>query len=107
MCLAQREANINQWVEDIYEAYDNDVSGNIDKREVKKFIDESFERVGLKHELYPYTEFDIDDFFSFVDRTNQGHVSRAEFRNFLRKFSSEVAYEKGYLEHHDEHELIC
>ena len=98
MCLQQREENINQWVDDIWHGYDNDDDGNIDKREVKKFIDESFERVGLKHkEQCPYTEFDLDDFFDFIDVTGVGCVSRAEFRNYLRKYSSRIAYEK---EHH-------
>jgi len=32
------EANIKQWVDDIWETYDFNDDGNIDKREIKKFI---------------------------------------------------------------------
>ena len=55
-------ANINQWVEDIWETYDYNDDGSIDKRELKKFIDQTFEKVGIQN--FNYTEFDLDDFFN-------------------------------------------
>ena len=33
------EKNIEQWVNDIWETYDFNDDGNIDKREIKKFVD--------------------------------------------------------------------
>ena len=52
--------NINQWVDDIWETYDFNDDGNIDKREIKKFVDQTLEKVNLK---FDYCEFDLDDFF--------------------------------------------
>ena len=52
--------NINQWVDDIWETYDFNDDGNIDKREIKKFVDQTLEKVKLK---FDYCGFDLDDFF--------------------------------------------
>ena len=79
------DENIAQWTQDIWETYDFNDDGNIDKREIKKFVDQTFEKVGLKYE---YNEFDLDDFFSKIDVTQDGMVSKAELKNFFRKLGN-------------------
>jgi hypothetical protein len=77
--------NINQWVEDIWETYDLNDDGNLDKREIKKFIDQTLAKINVH---YPYDEFDLDDFFRDVDLTHSGMISRPELRNFFRKLGA-------------------
>lgn len=74
--------NIKQWVEDIWETYDFNDDGNLDKREIRKFIDQTFQKIGITFEFH---DFDFDEFFSNLDITETGTVSKAEFRNFLYK----------------------
>lgn len=76
------EENIKQWVEDIWETYDFNDDGNLDKREIRKFIDQTFQKIGITFEFH---DFDFDDFFTNLDITQSGTVSKAEFRNFLTK----------------------
>ena len=39
--------NINDWVQDIWESFDRDGNGQIDKYEVKSFIDQTFRTAGI------------------------------------------------------------
>ena len=45
--LGTNEEYIVQWIDDIWETYDFNDDGNIDKREIKKFIDQTFEKVNI------------------------------------------------------------
>ena len=33
-----------------------------------------------------YNEFDLDDFFDFIDITGDGMLSKGEIRNYLKKY---------------------
>ena len=79
------ENNIRQWVDDIWETYDFNDDGNIDKREIKKFINQTFEKVNVKFE---YNEFDLDDFFNQIDITEDGMISKAELKNYFKKLGN-------------------
>ena len=83
--IGTNEDNIAQWVQDIWETYDFNDDGNIDKREIKKFVDQTLEKVKLPFE---YNEFDLDDFFNQIDVTEDGMVSKAELKNFFRKLGN-------------------
>ena len=84
-CVGTNDENIKQWVDDIWETYDFNNDGNIDKREIRKFIDQTFDKVKLKYE---YDEFDLDDFFNQIDITEDGMISKAELRNFFKKLGN-------------------
>lgn len=58
--------NIKQWVQDIWETYDFNDDGNLDKREIRKFIDQTFLKIGITFEFH---DFDFDDFFMNLDIT--------------------------------------
>lgn len=73
---------ISEWVEDIWDTYDKNDDGNIDKREIRKFIDQTFAAVNAD---VPYTEYDLDDLYEIIDVTEDGMISRAEMRHFFRK----------------------
>ena len=39
MGVGSEEDDIIEWVEDIWETYDKNDDGNVDKREIRKFLD--------------------------------------------------------------------
>ena len=45
--VGEDEDNHKEWTEDIFRTYDFDDDGCIDKRELKKFVDQSFDKVLL------------------------------------------------------------
>lgn len=75
---------ITEWVDDIWDTYDVDGDGNLDRREIRKFVDQTLEKVGIKDKV-AYHEYDLDEFFEEIDVTENGIISRAEMRNFFRK----------------------
>lgn len=75
---------IREWVDDIYDTYDLDGGGDLDRREIKKFVDQTFEKANIK-DLVPYTDFDLDVFFDEIDVTANGLISKPELRGYLRK----------------------
>ena len=77
---------IDQWVIYIWETYDFNDDGNLDKREVKKFIDQSFRKAGVR-DAVPYSEYDLDDLFIVMDITSTGMISRAELKQFFKKLA--------------------
>lgn len=84
--VGREDDNVNQWVADIWETYDFNDDGNLDKREIRKFIDQTFLKIGISFDFH---DFDFDDFFMNLDITQSGTVSKAEFRNFLRKVGNQ------------------
>lgn len=66
----------------IWTEYDKDQSGELSKREMKKFITAIFSEAGVK------TEFSGDDFTEFfqqVDKTRDGKISKAEMTHYFVK----------------------
>ena len=59
--------SIRQWVDDMWETYEVTGDGWLDRREVKKFLDQTLARVNLGK--VPYTDLDLDVFFDFLDIT--------------------------------------
>ena len=85
MGVGRNLQRIDEWVEDIFETFDFNNDGNIDKRELKRFIDQSLDRVKIDPEQHGYCYHDLDDFFDKISISGDGTISRAELRNFLRK----------------------
>mmetsp|Transcript_6639 Transcript_6639/g.10671 ORF Transcript_6639/g.10671 Transcript_6639/m.10671 type:complete len:116 (+) Transcript_6639:238-585(+) len=52
--------NIEEWIEDIWDSFDRDNNGSIDKREIQKFLDQTFEAAGMKLQ---YTQDDFDELY--------------------------------------------
>jgi Ca2+-binding EF-hand superfamily protein len=42
------QRNINEWIEDIWESFDRDGNGSIDKYEIKNFVDQTFKTAGIR-----------------------------------------------------------
>lgn len=76
------QRNINEWIEDIWESFDRDGNGSIDKKEIRNFIDQTFKTAGIR---LKYKEEDFEAFYRTIDLTEDGLVSRAEMRNFLER----------------------
>ena len=47
MGVGKDEHNINDWVKDIWDSFDRDGNGQIDKLEIKSFIDQTFLTAGI------------------------------------------------------------
>jgi len=73
---------INDWVNEIWEIFDVDGSGDLDFDELNFFIGEVFRTAGIK--IY-YNKHDLDDLFSYQDRDNDGTISKDEMKAFLMK----------------------
>lgn len=73
---------INDWVDEIWEIFDVDGSGNLDFDELNFFVGEVFRTAGIK--IY-YNKFDLDELFSKQDRNNDGTISKDEMKAFLMK----------------------
>jgi len=69
------------WLDDIWRTYDADDDGEIDKGELKRWIDHTLKVAGIKFE---YSKYDLDELFDKLDATESGRLSRAEMRHFLR-----------------------
>jgi hypothetical protein len=47
MGVGKIEHNITDWVKDIWDSFDRDGNGQIDKLEIKSFIDQTFRTAGI------------------------------------------------------------
>lgn len=75
-------------MEHIFTSYDVDNDGNIDKQEIKEFLDIIFQESDIHVE---YSWDDLEDFFGNIDLTEDGFVSQAEMKNYFRKLLIRVA----------------
>ena len=92
---------LENWMEHIFTSYDVDNDGNIDKQEIKEFLDIIFQESEL---VVTYTWDDLEDFFHRIDLTEDGFVSKAEMKNYFRKLLVRVA-EKLQAEGRDPDEV--
>ena len=79
---------VDNWMEHIFTSYDVDNDGNIDKQEIKEFLDIIFEESSI---VVQYTWDDLEEFFQKIDLTEDGFVSKAEMKNYFRKLLVRVA----------------
>ena len=85
MGVGTDKENIEDWVDDIWNSYDRDNNGSIDKTEIRRFLDQTFQTAGV---VVEYTDDDFDELYEKIDITEDGLVSKAEMRNFLKKLGS-------------------
>ena len=76
---------LESWLDDIWRTYDADDDGEIDKGELKRWIDHTLKVGGIK---FPYSKYDLDEVFDKIDITETGRLTRAEMRQFLRSIGS-------------------
>ena len=88
MGVGTSKENIEDWVDDIWNSYDRDNNGSIDKTEIRRFLDQTFQTAGV---VIKYTDDDFDELYEKIDITEDGLVSKAEMRNFLKKLGSKKA----------------
>ena len=74
--------NIDEWVREIWERFDKDNSGTIDKQEVSKFVANMLELAGMNKD---FNQDDFDDLYERINLTDDGLVSKAEMKSFLYK----------------------
>lgn len=77
------EANIKQWTDDIWETYDANDDGKLDPKDITKFIEQTFAKVGI--DAKKLHKLDHDVFFMGLDITATGNLCKSEFRNYLNK----------------------
>ena len=89
------EEYIIRWVEDIWETYDFNDDGTLDKREMKKLVDQTLEQMSIMYpnrfprHLVRYNEFDLDDFFNTIDIGQDGVISRTELKFFFKRLGKQ------------------
>ena len=64
----------------IFDQFDTDKSGTLDRKELKKILDVAVEGTGQT-----VTEQDINDALREIDTDNSGTVSKAEFTALIQK----------------------
>ena len=73
MGIGQNPDVINDWVEEIWDIFDVDGSGDLDLDELNFFVGEVFRTSGIK--VY-YNKLDLNDLFSYQDKDNDGTISK-------------------------------
>jgi len=80
---------VKDLIDDIWESYDKDHSGQLSKAEMKPFVQEYLNKIGDADRL-PQKQF--DSMFSKIDTNNDGEISKQEMRAFIEKIqATEVA----------------
>ena len=69
---ASEHARIQNVVDQIWQKYDTDRSGTLDREQVKTFMQETTEKIGCKAS----TEEEIDGFFAQFDTDKDGVISK-------------------------------
>ena len=80
MGVGSNPQNIKDWIEDIWESYDIDGNGLIDKLEIKTFVAQTLKTAGIQ---VKYSDEDFDDLFGKMDYLNDGYLSKVEMTHFL------------------------
>ena len=74
---------IQECIDEIWQEYDRDNNGYLDKDECKKFILSTVDE--MKGVPLPKGELDFDSCFDEIDTDNSGHISKEEMVNLFRK----------------------
>lgn len=92
-------------VNEIWVEFDQDDSGHLDKEETRRFLQRTFDMVGLKRN---FDNDEFDDFFRSIDLTNDGKISKAEMKNFFNKMGLQqemIGLKKRGRENHVEYSV--
>ena len=80
--MADIDAVIKKCVEDIWQEYDKDNSGSLDKEETKKFVQNTLSEMNDSGE---FSESDFDACFKEFDKDNSGTIEKDEMAIFIKK----------------------
>jgi Ca2+-binding EF-hand superfamily protein len=73
---------VKDLIDEIWESYDKDDSGQLSKAEMKPFVQEYLNKIGDADRL-PQKQF--DSMFASLDENNDGTISKAEMKEFIEK----------------------
>ena len=76
---------IKSCVEDIWDQYDEDNSGILDKAECREFIKKTLSEIMPGKEDQIYNEPDFERVFTDFDINNDGTISKEEMSRFIKK----------------------
>lgn len=74
---------LKQCIDEIWQEYDKDYNGYLDKEECKRFILSTVDE--MKGTPMPDGDLDFDNCFSEIDTNNSGHISKDEMINLFKK----------------------
>ena len=75
---------IAQAVNDIWDQYDTDKSGALDKAETRKFVSATLTETGQGS----FTEDEFNDCFASFDKNGDGSISKDEMVEFIKKVAN-------------------
>ena len=75
------EDTVDKCVNDIWDQFDRDKSGYLDKSEARAFIQNSLFELG---EVGEFTEDDFQKCFQEFDKDGNGTISKDEMKTFIR-----------------------
>ena len=71
-------------VDEIFEHYDDDKNGTLDKEECKKFIMSAIEEMGVGPDNEVFNENDFEECFKKVDVDGSGTIDKDEMFKFIK-----------------------
>ena len=80
--MADIDAVISKCVDDIWKEYDKDNSGELDRAETKKFVENTLKEM---HDHGVFSEEDFDACFREFDTDNSGTIEKDEMSKFIKK----------------------
>ena len=72
---------IELYIESIWEEYDDDNSGELDKQETRRFLEDLFSATG---ESLDFSAEEFESFFNEFDENGDGTIHKTEMREFLK-----------------------
>ena len=79
--MANIEAVISSCVDDLWQQYDTDDNGCLDKQETKRFIRETLKEMGGQE----FTDEEFETIFQEFDKDGNGTIEKDEMAIFIRK----------------------
>ena len=77
---------IAQCVDEIWDVFDDDNSGFLDKEETKKFVESTMKDMN-DDDHYELSDEDFEQTFAYFDVDGNGVIERAEMIKFIKKVS--------------------
>ena len=85
--LAKEESGINKLVAEIFEEFDKDKNGVLDRKEIRSFFSKIFKEWKL---TIPMTDEFLDDLFRDIDKDHNNKISPDEMKLYLQAYLSHL-----------------
>ena len=85
--LAKEEVGLNKLVAEIFEEFDKDKNGFLDRKEIRSFFNKIFKEWKL---IFPMTDEFLDDLFRDIDKDHNNKISPDEMKVYLAKYLSHL-----------------